>query len=80
MKANAKPGHSYPKVNGRHVHRTIAEDMLGRPLRKGEIVHHKDDNKMNFSKKNLKVLPGQSAHIKLHVKEMLRRRKELHGY
>jgi hypothetical protein len=80
MKANAKPGHSYPKENGRHIHRTVAEKKLGRPLRRGEIVHHIDESKSNYSPKNLKVLSGQGKHIKLHVREMLRRRKELHGY
>ena len=59
-------GKSYPKINGRHAHRVVAEEMLGRKLKPGEVVHHKDGNKQNFSPENLEVLPGQSEHAKLH--------------
>ena len=59
-------GKSYPKINGRHAHRVVAEKILGRKLRPGEVVHHKDGNKQNFSPENLEVLPGQSEHAKLH--------------
>lgn len=32
----------------------------------GEVVHHKDGNKMNNSPENLEVFPSQSVHAKLH--------------
>ena len=60
-------GKTYPKLHGRHVHRTVAERVLGRKLKPGEIVHHKDGNKQNFSPDNLEVLPSQSEHAKLHM-------------
>lgn len=55
----------YVKVHGRHQHRVVAEEMLGRPLAKGEIVHHKDGNKKNNSPENLVVMT-QSEHMREH--------------
>ena len=80
--AERQPGgrKSYPKKDGRHIHRTKAEQKIGRPLLPGEIVHHDDENKQNFASENLIVLPNQAAHARLHIKKMLRLRKEKHGY
>lgn len=60
-------GKSYPKLNGRHAHRVIAEKVIGRPLVKGEIVHHIDENRLNYSAENLEVLASQSEHMKIHA-------------
>lgn len=57
---------AYKKYLGRHIHRVIAEMILGRKLKKGEIVHHIDGNKLNNSPKNLMVLKSQAEHCKLH--------------
>jgi hypothetical protein len=72
-------GKGYVKVNGRHEHRSVAEQKLGRPLMPGEIVHHKDSNKKNNSPDNLEVI-RQPEHVRLHIREMLARRKEAAGY
>lgn len=57
---------NYVKLKGRHMHRVVAEQMLNRPLAKGEIVHHKDGDKWNNSPENLEIM-SQSEHIKLHL-------------
>ena len=55
----------YVKQGGRHQHRVVAEQMLGRPLQKGEIVHHKDGNKKNNDPSNLAVMT-QGEHMREH--------------
>lgn len=59
--------HVYKKQGGRHIHRIVAESVLGRKLKKGEVVHHIDSNKKNNHPNNLAVLPSQSIHSKLHL-------------
>lgn len=59
---------NYVKLKGRHMHRVVMEQVLGRKLLKGEIVHHIDGDKWNNSPENLKVMT-QSEHIKLHLHE-----------
>lgn len=60
-------GKSYPKSFGRHLHRTVAERMLGRTLLPGEVVHHIDGNKRNNNPNNLMVFKNQSEHAKWHA-------------
>ena len=67
---------SYPKKNGRHIHRTLAEQKLGRPLKPGEVVHHINENKQDYSLDSLQVLPSQAEHARLHAKT----RKENESY
>lgn len=57
---------SYPKLYGRHIHRIVAEAVLGRKLKRGEVVHHIDGNRLNNRPENLLVLPNQAEHAKLH--------------
>jgi hypothetical protein len=55
----------YIKLNGKHAHRVVAEQMLGRCLLPGEIVHHVDGDKRNNDPRNLVVMT-QSEHMKEH--------------
>lgn len=58
---------SYVKEGRRHQHRVIAErEILGRPLRDGEVVHHEDHNKKNNDPRNLIVFPSQAEHARHH--------------
>ena len=45
-------------------HRIIAEIKIGRKLRKGEVVHHIDENKTNNDPNNLMVFSSSSEHIR----------------
>lgn len=56
---------TYRKLHGRHEHRIIAEQMLGRPLMRNEIVHHIDGDKHNNDPSNLHVMT-QSEHVREH--------------
>ena len=67
-------GKTYQKFHGRHEHRTVAEWILGRPLKPGEVVHHIDGDKRNNAPENLMVFPTQAAHAawhKEHDKEVM---------
>ena len=59
----------YPrfKNSGIPVHRAVAENKIGRPLKSHEVVHHKDGDKSNFRKNNLRVT-SRSHHAKIHSK------------
>ena len=65
IKNNAAKSDTYLKHYGRHVHRIIAEQMLGRKLNSNEVVHHIDGNKHNNEPNNLMVLT-RSEHVKIH--------------
>lgn len=61
---------------GKFLHTVIAEWKLGRKLLPGEVVHHKDRNKLNNDPNNLEVMTA-SEHAKLHIVsgEFVRKRK-----
>ncbi len=48
-----------------YEHREVAEEMIDRPLKEGEVVHHLDSRRSNNSPENLLVLSGP-MHAKLH--------------
>lgn len=66
---------TYGKLNGRHAHRVVAEEKIGRALLPGEIVHHIDGNKHNNHPDNLQVMT-QSEHARLHATERHAKRRQ----
>jgi len=53
----------YPKKGRIAIHRTVAEQVIGRRLLKGETVHHIDGNRQNNAPSNLIVFQSQAAHM-----------------
>ena len=66
---------TYEKTYGRHTHRRAAEELLGRPLRKGEVVHHINGNKRDNELSNLIVFASQAEHATWHARERRRSRE-----
>ena len=62
-----KNGYEMCKVNGswKPTHRVIIEQHLGRKLKKDEVVHHINHDKLDNRLENLKVMTI-SEHIKYH--------------
>ena len=63
---NKGKGMSYEKLYGRHKHRVVAEQKIGRKLIPGEVVHHIDGDKRNNKPNNLMVFRNQQEHAKWH--------------
>lgn len=60
-------GVSYEKFYGQHLHRLVAESVIGRPLMAGEVVHHIDGDKRNNNPENLMVFASQAEHAAWHA-------------
>lgn len=59
-----KTGYIY--VGSERQHRLVAETMIGRPLHKGELVHHIDGDKGSNVKENLVVCESVKEHNRIH--------------
>jgi len=59
-------GKTYRKHFARHEHRIVAEQILGRPLRKGEVVHHINRDVRDNRPENLMIFPSQAEHARWH--------------
>jgi hypothetical protein len=60
----------YVKRCGRHEHRIVAEQILGRPLEPGEIVHHIDRDGRNNDPSNLMIFGSRAEHMAEHRDEL----------
>lgn len=49
-----------------YEHILVAEKALGKPLPRGAIVHHIDENKSHNANTNLVICPDQSYHMLIH--------------
>lgn len=50
-----------------YEHRLVAEQKLGRRLRRGEIPHHIDGNRQNNIPENIEVMPSHHHHRREHA-------------
>lgn len=58
------PNHPNAHEDGKiYEHRLIMSEHLGRPLLKGEVVHHKNNNGRDNRIENLEVFVSQKKHI-----------------
>ena len=60
-------GNSYIKRRGRHEHRTIMEEHLGRKLTSSDIVHHINHNNKDNRIENLQLMT-RAEHLEHHVR------------
>ncbi|MDR1868445.1 MAG: HNH endonuclease [Treponema sp.] len=61
----------YPKFkdSNKPVHRWVAEKKLNRKLKAGEVVHHKNRNKLDNSPSNLAIFSSQKKHWEVHKQD-----------
>lgn len=50
-----------------YVHVLVAEEKLGRYLREGEIVHHRDGNRFNYAANNIEITT-RPEHGRIHAR------------
>lgn len=57
---------SHPFNNGKYIreHRLVMEKYLGRYLKRGEVVHHKNHNRLDNRLENLELMTNSTLHMK----------------
>ena len=64
-----KKGYKHFANSGTPVHRHVAAKKLGRPLKPGEVVHHKNRDKTDNRRSNLWIFKSQARHHATHKKD-----------
>lgn len=64
-----KNGYKRFSDSNKLVHRHVAEMMQGCKLRPGEVVHHKNRNKLDNRRSNLWVFESQQKYRKIHEQD-----------
>lgn len=68
--------HPLRNANGyAYEHRIVAMGILGRPPRKGEIIHHIDGNKQNNNPSNIVIHSSISEHLYNHRRIISNKKK-----
>jgi len=59
-------GYRHFSDSDKRVHVWVMEKSIGRKLNYGEVVHHKDGNKLNNKLENLRLFSSQEEHDRFH--------------
>ena len=59
--------HGYVRYGRQYLHRLVTSAWLGRELRDGEVIHHKDGDRTNNHPDNLEVVENNGIHCAMHV-------------
>lgn len=57
------------KNKRKYEHHLVMEKMLGRKLKKDEVVHHINKNRLDNKLENLMLFPNNKAHLNFHKNE-----------